>query len=238
MAPRSRDNLDNPNPYWWTEPPLGVPRRPSPTTRKPPKASAAPYRPPAPPVSRTGSFQPGDLLRGDTERQSRDALARKIFYNAGDVTQFPTMEEILVSLLGSDMGPGPGAGPGGGGRGGGGGGGGGGVSRKNIEDAIKAMTEGATAAQSRIGEIYAGADRTLGELTQQYAAAQDALRAGGARTLGAFGVEGGMLDPMAQTAAEGLAATRGTLAGLSADQQARLEAQKAAYSLILGDLLR
>lgn len=232
MAPRSRDSLNNSSPN------RGGPVVPRPRNVGDMFRVTPPSRPATPPVSRTGSFQPGDLLRGDTERQSRDALARKIFYNAGDVTQFPTMEEILVSLLGSDMGPGPGAGPGGGGRGRGGGGGGGGVSRKNIEDAIKAMTEGATAAQSRIGEIYAGADRTLGELTQQYAAAQDALRAGGARTLGAFGVEGGMLDPMAQTAAEGLAATRGTLAGLSADQQARLEAQKAAYSLILGDLLR
>lgn len=137
--------------------------------------------------------------------------------------------------------PGLGGATGGGGGGGGsyrGGGGGSGMPRKDIEDAIKAMQEAATGAQNKIGGFYSAADEQLARMAGEYAASQEALRAGGARTLGAFGVQGGMLDPMAQSAGDYLTATRGTLAGLSADQQARLEAQKAAYALILGDLLK
>jgi hypothetical protein len=56
--------------------------------------------------------------------------------------------------------------------------------------------------------------------------------------LGAFGVSGEVLDPMGQTAADYLTTSQGTLTGLSAAQQAQLEAQKAAYALILGDMLK
>jgi hypothetical protein len=111
-------------------------------------------------------------------------------------------------------------------------------STQNINEAIKAMQDAATAAQTRIGGIYGTANQTLADLTARYAASEAAARQGAGRTLGAFGVSGEVLDPMGQTAADYLTTSQGTLTGLSAAQQAQLEAQKAAYALILGDMLK
>lgn len=178
-----------------------------------------------------------DLLRGDRERQSRQNVATRIIAGQGDVTQYPTGDEIMNAILSMVNPAGPGGG-GGGSRGGGGGGGMGRPSAASINEAIKAMTDAATASQSRIGDIYGAANKTLAQLASEYAQSEQALRQGGGRTLGAFGVSGGMLDPMAQTAGDYLTASQGTLTGLSAAQQADLEAKKAAYALILGDMLK
>ena len=245
MARAQRNNLDDPSPYWWTEPPLAVPKRPVPTTRKPPTSSSAPYRrtPPrgstADTMERVPSRPRMDDGRGygygaPRNVQSPEDYMAEAYANAGwgpAPGGYDPLSDLLALLGGT-----PSGGGGGGGRGGGGGGGA--PSRADVQAAIDAMTQGATGAQSKIGEIYSAADSELARMAGEYAASQEALRAGGARTLGAFGVEGGMLDPMAQSAGDYLTATRGTLSGLSADQQARLEAQKAAYALILGDLLK
>lgn len=230
-------------------PPLldSVPMRPSPTTRKPPKPSVAPYRrtPPrgstADTMERVPSRPRMDDGRGygygaPRNIQAPEDYLAEAYANAG-WGPAPGGYDPLADLL-ALLGGGPNGGGGSGSRGGGGGGGGGAPSRADVQAAIDAMSQGAAGAQSRIGEIYSAADRELARMAGEYAASQEALRAGGARTLGAFGVEGGMLDPMAQSAGDYLTATRGTLSGLSADQQARLEAQKAAYALILGDLLK
>lgn len=152
-----------------------------------------------------------------------------------------TGDDVAAVIQGYTGGGGGGGGGGrGGGRGGGGGGGGGSglPSKKDIDAAIKAMQDAATAADTEIGNIYGAADKTLAELTAQYAASQDALRQGGGRTMGAFGVQGGVLDPMMQTAGDYLTTTRGTLTGLSAAERSRLAAQKAAYALIAADILK
>jgi len=199
------------------------------------RVPTGPVRPPVRPPSSGVS----DLLRGDRERQSRQNVASRLFAASGDASQYPTGDEIINTILdivnaGGAGSPGPG---GGGGRGGGGGG----MARpstQNINEAIKAMQDAATAAQTRIGGIYGTANQTLADLTARYAASEAAARQGAGRTLGAFGVSGEVLDPMGQTAADYLTTSQGTLTGLSAAQQAQLEAQKAAYALILGDMLK
>jgi len=132
-----------------------------------------------------------------------------------------------------------GGGGGGGGRGRGGGGGmNTAANRAAINEAIKAMTEAATASQGRIGELYSGAGTQLADMAAQYAAAQQALGQGAGRTLGAFGVTGEQMNPMGMSAGDYLTSQQGVLTGLSAAQQAQLEAQKAAYQLILADMLK
>jgi hypothetical protein len=201
------------------------------------RVPTGPARPPVRPPSGGVS----DLLRGDRERQSRYNVGSRLYSVSGDASQYPTGDEIINAVLGSVGATSSGGGGGGGGRGAGGGGGGGGMagpSKKDINEAIKAMQDAATAAQTKIGGIYDAANQTLSDLTARYAASEAAARQGAGRTLGAFGVSGGVLDPMAQTAADYLTTSQGTLTGLSAAQQAQLEAQKAAYALIMGDLLK
>jgi hypothetical protein len=138
---------------------------------------------------------------------------------------------ILRALFG-DM---PG---GGGGSRGGGGGGGAGVNRAAVNDAIKAMTEANTASQGRVGQLFSGANTQLADMANRYAAAQQALAQGAGQTLGAFGVTGQQMNPLGMSAGDYLTSSQGLLTGLSAAQQAQMEAQRAAYQLILADMLK
>jgi hypothetical protein len=112
------------------------------------------------------------------------------------------------------------------------------ANKQAVNDAIKAMTDAATASQGRIGELFSGAGSQLAQMAAQYAAAQQALGQGAGRTLGAFGVTGQQVNPLGMSAGDYLTSQQGLLTGLGAAQQAQLEAQKAAYALILSDMLK
>jgi hypothetical protein len=144
--------------------------------------------------------------------------------------------EDIVAMITGALGAGPSGGGGGGGRAGGGGGAG--VNRAAINDAIRAMTEANTASQGRVGQLFSGANTQLADMANRYAAAQQALAQGAGQTLGAFGVTGQQMNPMGMSAGDYLTSSQGLLTGLSAAQQAQMEAQRAAYQLILADMLK
>jgi hypothetical protein len=213
----------------------------------PRKPVRPPLRPGVKPVGEMFRVPPKPKIEDDGRRYSyggpRNIRPPEEYWaeamrNAG-LGQAPPSYNPFAALAGLFGRGGGGGGGGGGGRSRGGGGGGGSVvDKKAVNEAIKAMTDASIAAQGKIGGYFTGASTELGDMAARYAAAQQALGAGAGRTLGAFGVTDQQMNPLGMSAGDYLTSQQGLLTGLGAAQQAQLQAQQAAYALILGDLLK
>ena len=204
---------------------------PTPSGRQPSRvADIFRMTPPArvqPPVSR-------GVVPSDARAMQMRGIGLESAAAAKELGSAGMSPEDIVAMITGALGAGPSGGGGGGSRGGGGGG----VNRAAINDAIRAMTEANTASQGRVGQLFSGANTQLADMANRYAAAQQALAQGAGQTLGAFGVTGQQMNPMGMSAGDYLTSSQGLLTGLSAAQQAQMEAQKAAYQLILADMLK
>lgn len=213
-----------------------VPRKPvRPPLRPGVKPVAEMFR--VPPKPRTAPATPRDPSSDWRVMAMRGVGLEQAGQSAANAGYTPTDILNIISQYTGAGGGRAGGGRGGGGRGGGGGGGSA-VDKKAVNEAIKAMTDASIAAQGKIGGYFTGASNELADMAARYAAAQQALGAGAGRTLGAFGVTDQQMNPLGMSAGDYLTSQQGLLTGLGAAQQAQLQAQQAAYALILGDLLK
>ena len=108
--------------------------------------------------------------------------------------------------------------------------------RARASGITQGLTQSAADMQQRIGSAYAAGGSELDRLIADYAARQQAVQGGAARTLGAFGVGPEELGLIGPSAADSLGVMRGGLAGLGAVSQASMAGLPTAYQALGGDV--